>query len=189
MRNTHTGHPSVSHRPLNPPSALMMMHLSTGAAIFPTCARRFPTPPACLPSHHQVQPPQPLLVCPTQQDTATTTTHTYLITAAMLLACSGDSLCHSDRTLDSSRLAQKNVTSGRSEGSSSCKHASQAAGVCEKALSHALARDSSSPADPYRAQTAARRLAASFAAIQLLDAGGSCSNSDDDQGSITSAAA
>lgn len=85
----------------------------------------------------------------------------YLITVPMLAAWSGDSLCHPDRTLDSSRLAQKNVTSGRSEGSSSCRHASQAAAVWEKELSHALARARSSPAEPYREQTAWRRLAAS----------------------------
>lgn len=84
----------------------------------------------------------------------------YLITAPMLEAWSGDSLCHSDRTLDSSRLAQKKVTSGRSAGSSSCRQASHAAGVCEKAFSQALAEDSCSPAEPYRAQTAALKLPA-----------------------------
>lgn len=84
----------------------------------------------------------------------------YLITSPMLEAWSGDSLCHSDRTLDSSRLAQKKVISGRSAGSSSCRQASHAAGVCEKAFSQALAEDSCSPAEPYRAQTAALKLPA-----------------------------
>lgn len=89
----------------------------------PAESQRQPALPACLPTDKHILSHM----------------STYLITEPMLLACSGDSLCHSERTFDSSRLAQKKVTSGRSAGSSSCRHASQAAGVWEKALSQALA--------------------------------------------------
>ena len=59
--------------------------------------------------------------------------------AAMRACCSAGSLCHSLRTLVSSMLAQKKHTSGFWAGSSSCRHASHAAGWPLKLFSHWLA--------------------------------------------------